>query len=36
MSWELLAAVAVAAALALFWHSSLAARELANRIAADN
>lgn len=35
MSWELLAAVAVAAALALFWHSSLAARELANRIAAD-
>jgi hypothetical protein len=35
MSWELLAAVAVAAALALFWHSSLAARELANRVAAD-
>ncbi|MGQ0429142.1 MAG: DUF3301 domain-containing protein [Gammaproteobacteria bacterium] len=35
MSWELLAAVAIAAVLVLFWHSSLAARELANRIAAE-
>ncbi len=35
MSWALLAAVAVAAALLLFWHSSLAARELANRVAAE-
>lgn len=35
MSWELLAAVALAVLLALFWHSSLAARELANRIAAE-
>lgn len=34
MSWGLLAAVAAAAALVLFWHSSLAARELANRVAA--
>jgi Protein of unknown function (DUF3301) len=35
MTWELLLAVALLAALAGFWHSSLAARELANRIAAD-
>jgi hypothetical protein len=35
MSWELLAAVALAAVIALFWHSSLAARELANRVAAE-
>ncbi len=35
MSWELLAAVALAAVLALFWHSSLAAREIANRVAAE-
>jgi hypothetical protein len=35
MSWGLLAAVAVAAALVLFWHSSLAARELANQVAAE-
>jgi hypothetical protein len=33
MSWELLIAVAVLAVLAGFWHSSLAARELANRVA---
>ena len=33
MTWELLVAVAVLAALAGFWHSSLAARELANRVA---
>ena len=35
MSWELFAAVACATALGLFWHSSLAARELANRVAAE-
>jgi len=33
MTWELLIAVALLALVALFWHSSLAARELANRIA---
>ncbi len=33
MTWELLVVVAVLAALAGFWHSSLAARELANRVA---
>jgi len=33
MTWELLFAVALLAALAGFWHSSLAARERANRIA---
>lgn len=33
MTWELLVAVAVLAALVGFWHSSLAARELANRVA---
>lgn len=35
MTWGLLAAVAAAAVLVLFWHSSLAARELANRVAAE-
>jgi len=35
MSWELLLAVILFAALAVFWHSSLAARELANRVAMD-
>lgn len=33
MTWELLFAVALLASLAGFWHSSLAARELANRVA---
>jgi Protein of unknown function (DUF3301) len=33
MTWGMLLAVALLAALALFWHSSLAARELANRVA---
>jgi Protein of unknown function (DUF3301) len=33
MTWELLLAVAILAAAAGFWHSSLAARELANRVA---
>lgn len=33
MTWEMLAAVALFALLAGFWHSSLAARELANRVA---
>ncbi len=33
MTWGLLLSVAVLAAVAIFWHSSLAARELANRIA---
>ena len=33
MTWELLIAVALLALVALFWHSSLAARELANRVA---
>ncbi len=33
MTWELLLAVTVLAAIAGFWHSSLAARELANRVA---
>ena len=31
MTWELLVAVALLAAAAAFWHSSLAAREAANR-----
>ena len=31
MTWELLVAVAVLAATGAFWHSSLAAREAANR-----
>lgn len=33
MTWGMLLAVVLLAMLALFWHSSLAARELANRIA---
>lgn len=33
MTWGMLFAVALLAMLALFWHSSLAARELANRVA---
>jgi hypothetical protein len=33
MTWELLLAVALLASLAGFWHSSLAARELANKVA---
>ena len=33
MTWGLLLSVAVFAAVAIFWHSSLAARELANRVA---
>lgn len=35
MSWELLLATALLAALGVFWHSSLAARELANQVAMD-
>jgi len=35
MSWELVLATALLAALGVFWHSSLAARELANRVAMD-
>jgi hypothetical protein len=35
MTWGMLLAVALLAALVLFWHSSLAARELANRIATE-
>jgi len=35
MSWELVLATALFAALGVFWHSSLAARELANRVAMD-
>jgi hypothetical protein len=33
MTWSLLIAVASLAVLGLFWHSSLAARERANRVA---
>ena len=33
MTWQLLGSVAALAAVALFWHSSLAARERANRVA---
>jgi hypothetical protein len=33
MTWELLLSVAALALLGLFWHSSLAAREIANRVA---
>lgn len=33
MTWELLAAVALLAVIGAFWHSSLAAREIANRLA---
>lgn len=35
MSWELLLTALLLALLGGFWHSSLAARELANRVAAD-
>jgi hypothetical protein len=35
MSWELLLVVALLAILGMFWHSSLAAREHANRVAMD-
>jgi hypothetical protein len=35
MTWGMLLAVALLAALVLFWHSSLAARELANRVATE-
>lgn len=35
MTWELLIAVVLLAMTAGFWHSSLAARELANRVAMD-
>lgn len=33
MTWGLLVAVAALGAIVLFWHSSLAARERANRVA---
>jgi hypothetical protein len=33
MTWGLLLSVAALALIGVFWHSSLAARELANRIA---
>ena len=33
MSWQLLFAAALLGILVVFWHSSLAARELANRVA---
>jgi hypothetical protein len=33
MTWGLLLAVALLALIVVFWHSSLAARELANRVA---
>lgn len=35
MTWSLLLAVALLALAIGFWHSSLAARELANRVAAE-
>lgn len=35
MSWELLLGAFLLAIVGLFWHSSLAARELANRVALD-
>jgi hypothetical protein len=35
MTWGMLLAVALLALLAGFWHSSLAARELANRLATE-
>ena len=35
MTWGMLLAVALLALLAGFWHSSLAARELANRMATE-
>jgi len=33
MTWGLLLSVALLALVVVFWHSSLAARELANRVA---
>jgi Protein of unknown function (DUF3301) len=35
MTWGLLLVVAALALLGFFWHSSLAARELANRLAGE-
>jgi hypothetical protein len=35
MSWELLLATLLLTILGAFWHSSLAARELANRVAVE-
>ena len=35
MSWGILLAAVLLAILGVFWHSSLAARELANRVAMD-
>jgi hypothetical protein len=35
MTWGLLLSVAVLALVVVFWHSSLAARELANRVAGE-
>lgn len=35
MTWGMLLALALLALLAGFWHSSLAARELANRLATE-
>ncbi|MDH4259359.1 MAG: DUF3301 domain-containing protein [Gammaproteobacteria bacterium] len=35
MSWEILLTAVLLAILGAFWHSSLAARELANRVALD-
>ena len=35
MTWGMLLVVTLLAALVLFWHSSLAARELANRVATE-
>ena len=35
MTWGLLLSVALLALVVVFWHSSLAARELANRVAQD-
>ena len=35
MTWGLLLAVALLGLAVLFWHSSLAARELANRVATE-
>jgi Protein of unknown function (DUF3301) len=35
MSWSLVALTALVGGLAFAWHANLAARELANRVAAD-
>ncbi len=35
MSWELLLGAFLLSIIGLFWHSSLAARELANRVVLD-